>query len=145
MKQFNGVWIPCYILTDKKLSDKEKIVYSMIICLSKTQKCTMSNSYISELLNISKVQASRIVNSLKKKGYIKTEFRYKENSKEIAVRESMPINKNDNTYKQMSLLPINKNVKEIININKIYNNKGKQKIGRIYSKEYLEKLYVNNF
>lgn len=73
MKKFKGVWIPYEILTDIKLNDKEKIVYSMIIYLNKERECTITNSYISELLNISKVQSSRIINSLKKKLYIRVE------------------------------------------------------------------------
>lgn len=55
MKEFKGVRIPYEILTDIKLNDKEKIVYSMIMYLSKERECTITNSYISELLNISKV------------------------------------------------------------------------------------------
>ena len=30
-----GIWIPIEILTDDKLSDKEKIIYAIIIYLSK--------------------------------------------------------------------------------------------------------------
>ena len=113
MKEFKGVWIPYEILTNIKLNDKEKIVYSMIMYLSKERECTITNSYISELLNISKVQSSRIINSLKKKLYIRVEMVYKENSKEIALRKILPIYKNDNTYKQLGDIPINTNVKEI--------------------------------
>lgn len=118
MKEFKGVWIPYEILTDIKLNDKEKFVYSMILYLSKEKECIMSNSYISELLNITKIQASRIINSLKKKGYIKVDIIYKENSREIALRKITPIYKNVNTYKQINTSPINTNVKEIINNNK---------------------------
>ena len=118
MKEFKGVWIPYEILTDIKLNDKEKFVYSMILYLSKEKECIMSNSYISELLNITKIQASRIINSLKKKGYIKVDIIYKENSREIALRKITPIYKNVNTYKQFNTSPINTNVKEIINNNK---------------------------
>ena len=50
---------------------KKKIIYSMIIYLSKENESVMSNTYIGNLLNICNVQASRIVNSLKKKRYIK--------------------------------------------------------------------------
>lgn len=119
MKEFKGVWIPYEILTDIKLNDKEKFVYSMILYLSKEKECIMSNSYISELLNITKIQASRIINSLKKKGYLKVDIIYKENSREIALRKITPIYKNVNTYKQINTSPINTNVKEIINNNKI--------------------------
>lgn len=87
MKEFKGIWIPYEILVDKNLNDKEKMIYSMIIYLSKENECIMSNTYIGNLLNICNVQASRIVNSLKKKGYIKIEIVYKKESKEIAIRK----------------------------------------------------------
>lgn len=149
MKEFKGVWIPYEILTDIKLNDKEKIVYSMIMYLSKERECTITNSYISQLLNISKVQSSRIINSLKKKLYIRVEMVYKENSKEIALRKIVPIYKNDNTYKQISDIPINTNVKEIKSNNKIYNKNNtkdfKYKSDRDYSNFNWSSLYANNF
>lgn len=140
MKEFKGVWIPYEILTDIKLNDKEKFVYSMILYLSKEKECIMSNSYISELLNITKIQASRIINSLKKKGYLKVDIIYKENSREIALRKITPIYKNVNTYKQINTSPINTNVEEIIN-----NNKNKYKSDRDYSNFDWTSLYANNF
>lgn len=140
MKEFKGVWIPYEILTDIKLNDKEKFVYSMILYLSKEKECIMSNSYISELLNITKIQSSRIINSLKKKGYIEIDIIYKENLKEIALRKITPIYRNVNTYKQINTRPINTNVKEIIN-----NNKNKYKSGRDYSNLDWTSLYANNF
>ena len=140
MKEFKGVWIPYEILTDIKLNDKEKFVYSMILYLSKEKECIMSNSYISELLNITKIQASRIINSLKKKGYIKVDIIYKENSREIALRKITPIYKNVNTYKQINTSHINTNVKEIIN-----NNKNKYKSDRDYSNFDWTSLYANKF
>ena len=139
MKEFKGVWIPYEILIDTKLNDKEKIVYSMILYLSKEKECIMSNSYISELLSITKIQSSRIINSLKKKGYIKVEMTYKENSKEIALRKITPIYKNVNTYKQVDTKPINTNVKEIKS-----NNKNKYKSDRDYSDFDWTSLYANN-
>ena len=142
MKEFKGVWIPYEILTDIKLNDKEKFVYSMILYLSKEKECIMSNSYIIELLNITKIQASRIINSLKKKGYIKVDIIYKENSREIALRKITPIYKNVNTYKQINTSPINTNVKKIINNNK---NKNKYKSDRDYSNFDWTSLYANNF
>lgn len=140
-----GIWIPYEIITDEKLNDKEKIIYSMIKSLSKEKECTMSNAYISDLLNITNIQASRIVNSLKKKGYIKIEIIYKENSKEIALRKIISINKNVNTYKQISAEPINTNVKDIIYKDKINNNKWSYENKRDYTNFEWEKLYANNF
>ncbi len=140
MKEFKGVWIPYEIVTDIKLNDKEKIVHSMILYLSKEKECIMSNLYISDLLNITKIQSSRIINSLKKKGYIKIEMTYKENSKEIALRKITPIYKDVNTYKQINTRPINTNVKEIIN-----SNNNKYKSDRDYSNFDWTSLYANNF
>ena len=140
MKEFKGVWIPYEILTDIKLNDKEKFVYSMILYLCKEKECIMSNLYISELLNVTKIQSSRIINSLKKKRYIKVEMNYKENSKEIALRKITPIYRNVNTYKQNNTRPINTNIKEIIN-----NNKNKYKSSRDYSDFDWTSLYANNF
>ena len=146
MKEFKGIWIPYEVLTDKKLNDKEKMIYSMILSLSKENDCTISNTYISNLLNICNVQASRIINSLKKKGYIIVKIIYKENSKEIALRKIIPINKYVNTPKQISDEPINKNVKDIINNNKIYNKDNcRSKNGRDYSNFDWTSSYVNNF
>ncbi len=146
MKEFKGVWIPYEIFINKKLTDKEKFVYSMIIFLSKENECTISNAYIGNLLNICNVQVSRIINSLKKKGYINTKIIYKENSKEIALRKIVPIIKNDNTYKQIDVNPINRNAKDIKYINKI-NNKNNWKLEnqRDYSNFDFRKLYANNF
>ena len=111
----------------------------MILYLSKEKECIISNLYISKLLNITKIQSSRIVNSLKKKGYIKVEMNYKENSKEIDLRKITPIYKNVDTYKQFDTKPINTNVKEIIN------NNNKYKSGRDYSNFDWTSLYANNF
>lgn len=146
MKEFKGVWIPYEIFTDKNLSDKEKFIYSMIIFLSRENECTMSNAYMGNLLNICNVQASRIINSLKKKGYIKITMIYKENTKEIALRKITPIIKIDNTYKQLNTKPINNNVKDIKYTNKI-NNKNTWRLEnqRNYSNFDWNSLYANNF
>ena len=86
-----GLWIPIEILTDTNLSDKEKHIYSIIMFLSKENNyCHCTNSNISELLNISITQVSKLVNSLKKKGYIDIEIKYKDNSKEIESRKLIP-------------------------------------------------------
>ena len=103
--------MPYEVVMDKELSDKGKMVYSIILALSKNNDCIISNSYISELLNITKTQVSRIINTLKKDGYIEVELIHKENSKEIAMRKCIPVNKYVNTYKQKSSLPTNKMLK----------------------------------
>ena len=49
--------------------------------------CYLSNKSISELLNISITQVSKLINSLKNKNYISIELIYKENSKQIEIRK----------------------------------------------------------
>ena len=42
-----GIWIPVEILTDKKLSDKEKTIYAIVMYLSKENKyCFYKITYI---------------------------------------------------------------------------------------------------
>ena len=125
-----GIWIPIEILTDNKLSDKEKIIYTITIYLSKENKyCYLTNKSISELLNISITQVSKLVNSLKDKGYINIEMVYKENSKEVEMRKIIPIEEKLNTLFNKSLIPsptkLQYPIEEKFKDNKIY-NKDKQ-------------------
>ena len=118
-----------------------KNIYAMIVTLSKNHECIMSNSYISSMLNISKVHSSRLISSLRDKGYIKVKIIYKENSKEILKRVLTPINKCVNTYKHFRTSPINTDVKDIIKNNNINYNEYQ----RDYSDFDFSKLYANNF
>ncbi len=120
-----GIWIPIEILTDEKLSDKEKIIYAIILYLSKENSyCYLTNKTISELLNVSITQVSKLVNSLKDKKYIDIELIYKENSKQVEMRKLIPINKN--TYLTKVKYPLQQNfnppIEEKFKDNK-YNNK----------------------
>ena len=154
MQKLKGLWIPVEVLLNKDLSDKEKIILSMIIYLSKDKGyCFATNNYFSDILNVTVVSISRIINSLKKKNYIKINMNYKSNSKEIENRQIIPleevmnryyqncgytINKNDKTNYQNCRIPINTNDKDIKR-----NIKNKKYIGREYSNEFLENLYAN--
>lgn len=118
----------------------------MILTLSKNQECIMSNAYISSMLNITKVHASRLISSLRNKGYIKVKLIYKENSKEILKRILTPINNHVNTYKPNSTRPINTDVKDILkNNNKDYNNSWRYKSDRDFNNFDFDKFYANNF
>ena len=156
-----GIWIPVEILTDKKLSDKEKTIYAIIIYLSKeNQYCFITNKTISELLNISVTQVSNLINSLKKKKYIETELIYKENTKQVEMRKLIPI-KNEDTYLRKVKYPPQENfntpIKEKFKDNK-YNNKinnkyngnnnfSKKNMANFEQRKYdnidLTKLYAN--
>ena len=140
-EKFKYILLPEYITKDKNLTDKEKSIYSMILTLSKNHECIMSNTYISEMLNISKVHASRLISSLRDKGYVQVKIIYKENSKQVLKRVLEPINKYVNTYKQNWTRPINIDVKDIIKNNNINYNEYQ----RDYSDFDFTKLYANNF
>ena len=100
-----GLWIPIEILTDKNLSDKEKTILSIILFLSKeNNNCFCTNGTISELLNISSKQVSKLINSLKAKGYIAVTMKYKENSKQIETRTIKPIQEKFNTSPSIIML-----------------------------------------
>ena len=149
-----GLWMPSERLINNKLSDKEKILLSMIIYLSKDKGyCFATNNYFSDILNVTVVSISRIINSLKKKNYIKINMNYKSNSKEIENRQIIPsnevinryyqnceytVNKNDKTDYQNCKIPINTNDKDIKR-----NIKNKKYIVREYSEEFLTGLYAN--
>ena len=154
-----GIWIPIEILTDNKLSDKEKIIYTIIIYLSKEKRyCYLTNKSISELLNISITQVSKLVNSLKDKGYINIEIIYKENSREVEMRKIIPIEEKLNTLFNKSLIPSPTKLQYPIeekfkdnkyNINKYKNNNKKGYCNyeqRDYDKEGFDwnSLYANN-
>ena len=149
-----GLWIPIEIFTDKNLSDKEKHIYSLVIFLSQEkQYCFCTNKTISELLNISITQVSKLVNSLKDKGYINIEMIYKENSKEVEMRKLIPTREKLNTLLNKSLIPsptkLQYPIEEKFKDNK-YNNKNINKINnranfeqRDYSDFDWNSLYAN--
>ena len=128
-----GLWIPIEILTDTNLSDKEKHIYSIVMFLSKENNyCYCANSNISELLNISITQVSKLVNSLKKKGYIDIEIKYKDNSKEIESRKLIP--KMDTPYLTKVKYPPQQNFNTPIE-EKFKDNKYNNKINNKYNSE----------
>ena len=154
-----GLWIPIEILTDKNLSDKEKNIYSLVIFLSQEkQYCFCTNKTISQLLNIFVTQVSKLVNSLKTKGYINIEMVYKENSKEVDIRKLIPIKEKLNTLFNKSLIPsptkLQYTTREKFkdnkyNINKYKNTNNKRLCNfeqRDYEKESFDfnSLYANN-
>ena len=53
MQKLKGLWIPADILLDEKLTDKEKIILSMIIYLSdEIGSCFASNQYIAIVVKV---------------------------------------------------------------------------------------------
>ncbi len=103
MQKLKGLWIPAEILLSKDLSDKEKIILSMILYLSEeTKSCFASNKYIASIVNVTANRVSKIISSLKEKEYIKVKLKYKTDSKEIEQRQITPIVENINRYNSKS-------------------------------------------
>ena len=169
MQKLKGLWIPAEILLNEDLSDKEKIILSMVLYLSEEKgSCFASNKYIANIVNVTHERVSKIISSLKDKGYVSVKLKYKTDSKEIEKRQIIPIVENINRYSQKvqegieennyldsqkQPYPMGKNDKDIINNiknKKIYNNSSnsnkRYKLdykGRDYTTFDFTKLYAN--
>ena len=101
MQKLKGLWIPAEILLNKDLSDKEKIILAIILYLSEeTKSCFASNKYIANIVNVTHERVSKIISSLKDKGYVSVKLKYKTDSKEIEERQITPVVENINRYSQ---------------------------------------------
>ena len=169
MQKLKGLWIPAEILLNENLSDKEKLILSIILYLSEeTKSCFASNKYIANIVNVTHERVSKIISSLRDKGYISVKLKYKTDSKEIEERQITPIVENINRYSQKNQegidnnnyldspkqpYPIDENDKDIINNIKnknIYNNNTNNTkkyksnyVGRDYTNFDFTKLYAN--
>ena len=78
MQKLKGLWIPVDILLNEDLSDKEKIILSMILYLSEERKsCFASNKYIANIVNVTHERVSKIISALKDKGYVSVKLKPK--------------------------------------------------------------------
>lgn len=101
MQKIKGLWIPAEILLDEKLTDKEKLVLSMILYLSdETGSCFASNQYIAIIVKVTPNRVSKIISSLKNKKYIQVILKYKKEIKEIEQRQIIPIVQTNNGCSQ---------------------------------------------
>lgn len=147
---FKGIWIPKEILLDEKLTDKEKIVLSIVISFSEDNKtCYVGNRYLSKLLNVTQNRASKIVSSLQEKGYVDVKMEYYEDKNSIKNRKIIlsdkveGIVKKDNRYCYLEQEGIVPKGKYIINNNKKYYNKEYEFQKLTYTEEELNSLYSN--
>ena len=169
MQKLKGLWIPAEILLNEDLSDKEKIILSMILYLSEESKsCFASNKYIANIVNVTHERVSKIISALKDKGYVSVKLKYKKESKEIEERQITPIVENINRYSQdvqegietnnysdsqKQPYPIYDKDKDIINNIKNKNNYNKESLNQKNNKANFEqrdytdydftKLYAN--
>ena len=160
-QKLKGLWIPIEVLLNKDLSDKEKIILSMILYLSEeTKSCFASNKYIASIINVTANRVSKIISSLKEKQYIKVKLKYKTDSKEIEERQILPIVENINRCSQKHLegidinnysdsqkqpYPIGDNDKDIINNIKNKNNYNKEDTHKKKNIPYRSDRYGDDF
>ncbi|MBP3831426.1 MAG: helix-turn-helix domain-containing protein [Clostridia bacterium] len=113
-QKLKGLWIPVEILLNEELSDKEKIILSMIVYLSdETGSCFASNKYIASIVNVTSDRVSKIVCSLKKKGFIKVTLKFKLDSKEVESRQIIPNKEMINRYSEKYLEAIGENINKV--------------------------------
>lgn len=105
-----GLWIPYEILTNEKLSDKEKYIYSLILFYSKNNGyCTITNKYIGIIVNLSDTRVSKLISSLSKKNYVQVITNFQDPCRQIINRKIIPLIKFDNITYSKSTTYIDKN------------------------------------
>lgn len=83
---FNGIWIPNFILKLETLGWTEKLILSEIIILSKNGDCHANNNHFSKILGISKDRVSKVINKLIKLKYLNSKIIYKAGTKIVDKR-----------------------------------------------------------
>lgn len=155
MKENNlkGLWIPYEILTNEKLSDKEKYIYSLILFFSKNDGyCTITNKYLATIVNLSDTRVSKLVSSLSKKKYVQVITNFQDTTRQIISRKIIPLVKYDNPIYSKTTTVMDKcnysysrkDTNTMVKNDKFINNKYKNyKSSREYTNEILDRLYAN--
>ena len=94
-REFKGVWIPREIWLCDDLSWTEKMLLVEIDSLAQNNECFATNDYFAKFFGLKKDTISKLVSSLKSKGYIEVNLEYKEGTREIDRRiiDTMPYRK----------------------------------------------------
>ena len=86
-RDFLGVWIPREVWLNKDLSTNEKVLLADIASLGgMSNGCFATNQYLADFFGLSKDRISKLISSLKNKGYITVELAYKEGTYEVEQR-----------------------------------------------------------
>ena len=86
-RDFLGIWIPREVWLNKDLSTNEKVLLADIASLGgMSNGCFASNQYLADFFGLSKDRISKLISSLKNKGYITVELVYKEGTYEVEQR-----------------------------------------------------------
>ena len=90
MKRREYIVIPVEIWEDENLSTNEMLLYAEIDSFSRFGECFASNDHFAKYLKVSKDRISKLLTSLRRKGYINIELIYKKGTKEIEKRIIRP-------------------------------------------------------
>ena len=83
---FKGIWIPRDLWVSKDLSIQDKVFLAEIHSLDNDEGCIASNKYFANFFGLSKSSVSRIVSTLKKKGYVSVRLIKNKDTKEVEKR-----------------------------------------------------------
>ena len=124
--------IPANVRYDTRLNPNAKLLYGEITALCNEKGyCWATNEYFAKLYKVSKTSISNWISSLAKYGYISSQIKYKENSKQIESRQIyLTLSNNfEQAIKEKLNRPTEEKLKDnnIIK-NNIYNNKNKKEV-----------------
>ena len=119
--------IPANVRYDEDLTPNAKLLYGEVTALCNEKGfCWASNSYFADLYGVSNVSISKWINQLVKQGYLSSEIKYKEGSKEILYRYlrlvNDPIKEKFNTPQRKVNDPIKEKFKDNTTPNNTINN-----------------------
>lgn len=138
--------LPSKIRYDEDLSYLARILYAEITSLSnKEGYCYATNSYFENLYKVSKSTIVRALNSLLKKGYIKVQIKYQNETKRVIERRIYIVDLVSKMTPGSVKNDTRGGVKNDTDNNKRKNNKKYNNgfTGREYNKEDLENFYSN--
>lgn len=138
---FINVILPTSILGDNNITPLERLLLISILSLCKQKGyCWATNEYFAELFNVRKQTISKSISSLSKNNYIELKFdnSEKNNSKRI-IKISEALTKIISGIKENMNTSVNKNLNQY---NK-YNNKKKNIINEIYTRDEEGNEYWN--
>lgn len=86
IRDFKGIWIPKEIWLSSDLTLQEKVLFVEIDSLDNEKHCYATNSYFANFFGISKDRASKVIQSLVVKGFLKLDLIYKKGSMQVEKR-----------------------------------------------------------
>ena len=151
MKKSYYAVIPANVRYDKRLTANAKLIYGEITALCNERGyCWARNSYFAELYNVSKKSVSIWINQLIEFGYIYSEIKYVEGTKEIENRylklTDTPISLDSTPMEENFHTPMEENFQDnntVINntvINKVSKKKGDAKTAKKKTKKENKKI-----